>query len=750
MSVQPTPRMKQKLMVGSVLAVGVFVVYIIYNMIQISVVDSVKYKAMADENHFGSITLNANRGSIYDKNGQILAQSATVYTIFLDPNTIKADYDTEEEREAVIKKITDGLSEILGIDAAEIDEKCRRYEYRYVVVAKKVEKPVRDEIVKYANENKLRAIGNHTDTKRYYPQDTLAAAVIGFTNYDGEGQLGLESYYDDYLSGTNGRIISAVDAFGSEMPYKYEKTYEPEDGNSLWLTLDMTLQYWLEKELESTVTINNVQQRASGIIMDANTGAVLAMATYPGFDLNNPTEILDKNLLAELNKIEDKSSEEYKTAEQNAWFAQWKNKAISEVYHPGSVFKVITGSSALEERVIDLNTTFNCAYEYRVANVPMHCWTRNAHGSQNFVEAMTHSCNPAFIQIGEKLGPHLFYKYYDAYGFTSPTGVDLPGETYGTFYTEENLRPVELASSAFGQTHTLTPLQMITAYAAVINGGKLVTPYVVDKIVDANGNVIKTAEPHIVRQVISEETSQIMRETLQAVVDTNGGSNASIEGYKIGGKSGTSEKQQKNIQLGRDDLYVSSYCAFAPADNPEIIMLVMVDEPSAGDYYGSVVAAPVVKNVLEQALPYLGYYPSYTDEELEHLDVTIPNVEGQSYSTAKSTLEALGLHVPEIIGSGETVTGQFPTGGSAVSRGGQVVLYTDDEYKQKYVAVPNLKHMTLSEANYALGQLGLNLKVLGGAARSEGSTAVSQNWGEGHEVPMGTVVEVYFAARDQG
>ncbi len=330
MSVQPTAKMKKRLNIWGSLVILIIATVIVINLVTVSIIDSSRYQAMADENHFGSITLNANRGSIYDANGQILAQSATVYTIYADPSTIVQDFDTEEEQEAHIELIATGLSEILAMDKQKISDICHKFKNGYVVIAKKVEKPIRDEIINFLSANKIRAIGNHTDTKRYYPQDSLAAAVIGFTNYDGEGQLGLESYYNEYLAGTNGRIISAKDALGGVMPYKYEKTYESVDGNSLWLTLDMTLQYYLEKELENTVSDHMVKERACGVIMNAKTGAVLAMATYPGFDLNNPTDISDPNVLEYLNSFEDKSSEEYQTAEQNAWFAQWKNKAITK------------------------------------------------------------------------------------------------------------------------------------------------------------------------------------------------------------------------------------------------------------------------------------------------------------------------------------------------------------------------------------------------------------------------------------
>lgn len=754
--------MKKKLNLAIFPAMIAFSVIIVINLFGISITNNGKYQAMANNNQFQSTVVNANRGSIYDANGKILAQSATVYSIILNPNRLN-DADNEKiveetgktERQRRIDACVTILTEELdNVTADEIKKKLSNLDSKWALVAKQIEKPIADKILLRASDEDLGdLIYTNVDTRRYYPQGTLAASVIGFTNYEGDGVYGVESYYNDYLKGVDGKIISAVDANGNEMPYKNDKIYDSQDGNSVYLTLDMTLQYYVEKYLEQAVVENNVQERACAIIMDVNTGAIKAMATVEGFDLNDRNSIYSKKDLNYLAGLEGtpEYDEEYASLREK----QWKNKAVTELYNPGSVFKVVTGSAALEEGAITLDSTFTCNQAIDVAGQIIHCWSRYSHGAQDFTTAMTNSCNPAFIQIGQALGKEKFCKYFEAFGLTEPTGIDLPGEADSIYVKPENMGPVELASSSFGQTSKITPIQMITAYAAVVNGGYLVTPYVVSKIVDTNGNVIKTTETSIKRQVISEETSAQMRQVLESVVNNKGGSNAYIKGYSIGGKSGTSEKIDKMNQTGESDLYVSSYCGFAPANDPDIIMLVMVDEPTARDqngslmYYGSVVACPVVSNTFKEALPYLGYYPEYTDDELEELGVTVPNVEGQTPEAAGSTLEALDLQYT-VIGDGEYVTAQIPSRGSSLRRNGKVILYTEDDPETDYTTVPNVIGMSLSDVNYTLTQADLNFKAGDGASSHAGAVAHSQNYAEGDVVPKGTIIEVYFIIKDEG
>lgn len=770
MSYQPTAKMRRKLTVVIIVFLA-FTVWILVNLFKTSITDNLKYQSLANENQFGSTVVKAHRGSIYDTNGKILAQSATVYSICVSPNRIYQQQQKEAKAETPVEgvpeseRMLDAAATILSEELTSAGIKVTYAEAvkkltdnaensKWALIADQVEKPVTDRIIARAEEENLGdLIYQQLDTKRYYPQGNLAAAVIGFTNFDGDGVYGIESYYNEYLKGVDGKIITATDANGNEMPYKNDKIYDAQDGNSVYLTLDMSLQHLVEKYLEQQVEAHDVDNRACAIMMNVNTGAILAMASTPGFNLNDKNSIYSDKDLATLSGITDE--EEYNQTYAALREQQWKNKAITELYYPGSVFKVITGSAALEERAISLHSTFDCGRSMIVADTEIHCWANYSHGTQDFTTAMTNSCNPAFIQIGQALGKDKFFDYFKAYGFTEPTGIDLPGEASSIYVNTSEKGPVELASSSFGQTNKITPIQMITAYAAVVNGGYLVTPYVVEKIVDTNGNVIKTTEPSIKRQVISEETSAIMRQVLEDVVTTKGGSNAYIKGYAIGGKSGTSQKIDKTNETGNENLYVSSYCAFAPADDPEVIMLVMVDEPTAKDqngslmYYGSVVAVPAVVNVLKEALPILGYYPEYTEEELEALGVTLPSVEGESVSIAKETLEALSLQVT-VIGDGDKVIAQVPKMQESVPRNGKVVLYTEENYETEFTEVPNVIGYGVSDVNAILTNADLNFMVGDGAANHSGAVAYSQNYAEGNIVPKGTIIEVTFIIKDEG
>lgn len=756
MSYQPTANMKRKLNLIVFGALIIFVIWIIVNLYKTSITDNERYQTLANDNQFASTIVKANRGSIYDVNGETLAQSATVYSVNIDPLKWQEVLDKkgeEESKRQLDAAVTILCEELSGVDKETVINKYKEGTSNWANVAQKIEKPKVDRILARASEEKLGSIiYADLDTKRYYPQNELAAAVIGFTNYDGDGIYGVEAQYNDYLKGVDGKVISAVDAYGEEMPYKNDKIYDAQDGNSLYLTIDMTLQYCVEKHLEEAIVNNNVQNRACAIMMNAKTGAILAMASTPGYDLNDRNSIYSKKDQAILTDILDKDeyNEKYATLREQ----QWKNKAITETYYPGSVFKVITGSAALEERAITLNSSFYCEPMSIAGTPPIHCWTSSSHGSQNFIDAMTNSCNPAFIQIGQLLGSQKFSEYFTSYGFTETTGIDLPSESSGIFIDVATKGPVELASSSFGQTNKVTPIQMITAYAAVVNGGYLLQPYVVSKIVDTNGNVVLTQEKSVKRQVISEETSKTMRETLESVVNTKGGSNAYIKGYAIGGKSGTSEKQEENNRLGVDNLYVSSYCAFAPADDPEIILLVMVDEPMGTDhngahvYYGSLVAVPVVTEVLKESLKYLGYYPEYTDEELAALGIQLPSIEGESVEIAKATLEQLGLQV-SVYGEGKTVVSQVPSRGSTIPTNGKVILYTEKEQDIKMTTVPNVIGYSVKDVNSILTNADLNFKVGDGAANHEGATSYSQNYAEGDIVPVGTIIEVVFVIKNE-
>lgn len=734
------------------------------NLFRIMILQHDEYTEKANSRQFGTITLPAARGSIYDANGTILAQSATVYRIFLDPGFFQQEMEMVVKRnaeleEAAQKKRDDGekvtadvidpevikeqlivyLAETLELEESEIRDAFAR-ESNYVVLKKQVEKSRADRIIEYISEIHvpgsartiaLSSISRESDTKRYYPQNELAAAVIGFNNADGHGIYGVEAYYDNYLSGIDGKTITARDANGNEMPYRYSKTYPAQDGDDVYMTIDMTLQTYLENAISEMVDTYQVGKRACGIMLNAKTGAVLAMASVGGFDLNEPYEIYDPKVKARVNAMPE-GEEKNKTISE-AWENQWRNKCVTETYIPGSVFKVYTASAALEENKLNYSSDgFFCKGEIDVAGVPIRCSNRHGHGAQTFEEILKNSCNPAFIEVGQRLGKELFCQYFDAFGLTEKTGIDLLGEVSSIYTPLNKMGPVELAASSYGQNNSLSPIEMITGYAAVVNGGYLLQPYVVSKIVDSAGNVVLINEKTVRRQVISEETSAEMRQALQYVVDNNGGSNAYIKGYKIGGKSGTSQKLMGNVTAGNEE-YVASYSCFAPADDPEIVMLIMADEPNkAISYYGSTVVAPYCTAVLEKALPYLGYYPEYSDIEAAHKDVTIPMLIDMDAFEAMEALEKLGLKY-DIIGDGQYINMQMPITGTAIAKGGTVLLYTGTSAQNEWVEIPNLIGLSLEEANELLAGAGLNY-VAKGSVNAETKVLLQS-------IPAGTTVE---------
>lgn len=761
---------KQMIVLGLIVAMSAYVGVF---LLKYSILDGDKWRMLATGQQLSSVVIKANRGSIYDANGTVMAQSSTVWDITISPHNIenaniKAKEAYAKEAAQLIEEgktpepyveraelVAKGLSEILGADYDKIKLACTDYDNKYYIVQRKVEKSEANEVTAFMKENKLNSddIYLWPASKRYYPNGSLASNIIGFTNFDGDGVYGLEAYYNDYLSGTDGKAVYAVSADGRELKNSSDAYYSAVDGYSLVLTLDEVLQHYLEKNLELCVSQHQVINRACGIIMNCNTGAVLAMATAPSFDLNSPSTLAssyDLQLLEEM-KAAGATEEELDAKEATLREQQWKNKAITELYYPGSVFKTVTCASALEEEVVSKESTFYCNRVEDVAGTKIKCWATYAHGSLTLQEAVTKSCNPCFIQIGQKLGADKFCDYFEAFGFTEPTGIDLPGESGSLYVPRSRMGLVELASSSFGQTNKVTPLQMTTALCAIVNGGYLVTPHVVDKILDADGNVVKTIETQIKRQVISEETSAQMREILETVVNTNGGSNAYINGYRIGGKSGTTEKidehNQHLAETGEDKMtFVPSFAAFAPADDPQIVMLVMADTPTGTQYYGSAVAAPVVSAVLKEGLPHLGIYPTYTAEELAKMDAAVPYVLGLGAQSAEARLNAEGFEVRYVgdPASSATVSTQIPASGTSIPKGSTVVLYLGSDEQLETGIIPDVTGMTVQQANEAVVNAGFNIKITGGAADNANAVATSQNPAGGTDAYKGNVVEVMF------
>ena len=761
----PTAKMKFRTNVVIQIAMMLFACAIIINLFKVSVVQNKKYEALANNYHFGTMRLEAQRGAIYDATGTPLAWSATVYNVYIDPQLFREEMDdvqkNNESKQAAAEKngktatdivdvatlrenIATYLAGKLNLEKADI-EKAFDADGRYYILQTQVEKNVADEIENYFDNLNLVSFATEATTKRYYPQEELAASVIGFTNGDGDGQYGLEYQYNDYLAGVDGRIISAQAANGEEMPYRYSTTYEAENGASLYLTLDTTLQYYLEKAISEMSVEFNVQQRACGIIMNPKTGAIYAMATYPSFDLNQPSVIYDTTVAKKLDSL---TGQEYSDAYQEARETQWKNKAISEIHFPGSVFKVVTTAAAMEEKLIDLqNDSFYCNGSFTVMGETIGCSNRNGHGAQSFTKALTNSCNPAFMEIGLRLGTSKFSYYFKGFGLTEKTGIDLPGEANSLYISEDVMSNVDLASSSFGQANKVTPIQTITAYAAAINGGKLVTPYLVEQIVDADGNIVMEHQTEEKRQVVSEATSQTVREQLEAVVENNPTHNAYIEGYRIGGKSGTAEKLDEYD--GVEMKYAASYGCFAPADDPEVIMLIIADEPdNIINYYGSAVVTPYAKTVMSEILPYLGFYPEYTDEEYADRNVTVPLVQEKSLDSATATLDDMGLSY-EVVGEGSSIVSQCPKTGAVIEKGGKVILYTEENTEPEVVEVPNLVGLSAAEANTALTQLGLNIVTMGASSDNADAKVQFQSEPAGTSVEVGTVINLTMSINDQ-
>ena len=763
---QPTAKMKSHLNIGVFSIMTLICGAVIANLFKVSIMEHGKYEKLANNYHFDKITLEAQRGAIYDATGTPIAWSATVYNVYIDPTLFREEMkEIEEANEAkrsnaqkkgetadnlinienLKNSIANYLANKLDIDAKEVHD-AYELDGRYYLLKTQVEKNIVDEIMAYFSEMNLISFASQPTTKRYYPQDELAASVIGFTNGDGDGQYGLEYQYDSYLSGVDGRVVSAQAANGEEMPYRYSTTYDAEDGDELYLTIDTTIQYYLEKALGEMVTDFNVQKRASGIIMNPKTGAVYAMATYPSFDLNNPSEIYDTATAQQLALL---SGQEYTEAYTTARELQWKNKAVAEIYYPGSVFKVITSASAFEEKLIDLKADmFDCPGYFEISGEKIRCSNRSGHNSQNYTMALTTSCNPAFMQIGLRLGTDRFFQYFEGFGLSSRTGIDLPGES-NSIHVDADMSNVDLASSSFGQVNKITPIQMITAYSAAINGGYLVTPYVMDRIEDEDGNIVVENNTKIKRQVVSAETSEIMRQQLEAVVENNNVNNAHIDGYRIGGKSGTSEKlDEYNSSDEAAMKYVASYCCFAPADDPEVILLIMADEPDNSiNYYGGSVVSPYARNVMKDVLPYLGFYPETTNT-VESNNVTVPMLQDRTVEQAKSDLTALGLEY-EIIGTGTSVIRQCPATGSSVEKGGIVLIYTDTEADLQYVEVPNVLEKTAAEAEVALRNAGLNVVTIGVSAENPEARVQFQSDPAGARVEKGTTISLTMTVNDQ-
>ena len=743
-----------------------------------------------------STTISASRGTIYDRNGETLAISATADTIFLDPKMIqeRADELDEERAKALAEGVEDGeslpitgeeykdliateLSRILEIEEQDIRDKMEKTWSQYEILKKRVDKEVGDQVRSFITDNvtgkNIQGIHLLSDAKRYYPHGSLASHVLGFLNADNVGIYGLEAVYEEELEGTTGLVVTAKDGNNQEIMFQYEQYYDAKDGNSLQLTIDSTIQSYLESGLEDMVARFDAANGATGIVMDPNSGAILAMASTPNYDANDPWTIYSSRLQAQMEEElsggdDDEESEEAaeetagtadETAEEESeqeeeqplteasneaynkllgeyQLLQWRNKAVNDTYEPGSTYKILTLSMALEEGTVNLNSTFNCTGSLKVDGWSIGCSRKSGHGTQTLTEAVGNSCNPAFINIGFSVGTEKYYEYMEAFGLFDKTGVDLQGDAVGVHADPDAFSQLDLATYSFGQNFTVTPLQMITAQAACINGGYLYTPYLVEKELDSDGNVVSQHDATPVRQVISEETSSTVREILEYVVAEGTGKNGQVAGYRIGGKTGTADKGQTG------DVVVSFLC-FAPADDPQVIMLLTMDTPSrtTGTYVsGGNMVAPTACSIMSNILPHLGIAPQYTEDEIGSADATVPYVVGMTEEEAAAKLSSYGFSNYRTVGDGDTVTDQTPLGGAIVPADAEIILYMGAKKSTDLCTVPNVVGMSASNANKALTNAGLIIKTTG--ASGSGARVISQSVEEGAQVAAGTVVTV--------
>lgn len=751
--------LRRTLFLMAVCGIAAFLMLLL-RLYKLQIVEHEYYEKLAIGQQLREAPTAAARGKIYDTNMNILAVSASVDNVYLSPAEIEM---YGEDRELIAR----GLSEILGLDYKDIYEKSGQSGSWYVTVKRKIELEDAEKVRKFKSENKLRGIRLETDSKRYYPNSSLACHLIGFVGMDNNGLEGIEAQYESALAGSAGRTVRTTNAYGTELLFgQFEEYYPGENGYDIVTTIDASIQYYIEKHLKQAVEDYDIQNGAGAIAMDVNTGAILAMASIDGYDLNDFLAVSDK---AQAVVDGAATPEEAQRLLAEAQTRQWRNKALSDTYEPGSTFKIITLSMALEEGAVTENDSFFCGGNVNVLGrtSPIRCWKSGGHGSQNLTQAVQHSCNVAFVNIGQRVGAESFYKYCEGFGFlelspdpdamlSATTGIDLAGESgsiwwsKNTFCSEKNLS--QLAAASFGQTFTITPLQLITAVSACVNGGRLMKPYVVRQMLNSDGTTAYEREPCLVRQVISAETSEKVRTILEQVVgDSRDGTgrNAAVPGYRIGGKTGTSEKVSLEAQTGEKE-YIVSFIGFAPADKPRIALLVFLDTPSSksGIYIsGGQMAAPVVGNMLADILPYMGIEAQYSAEELAGMDVSMPQLTGLGVSDAARTLRDAGLKYRSI-GEGDIVTSQLPEAGCTIAAGSEVILYFDREPSPELETMPELSGMSYEQARDTLSYYGIYIRTGSLVTDAAAQKINTQSVPAGQRLGHGTVVEVTLVSGD--
>ena len=733
------------MLVMAVLGIG-GVLLVFWRLYDLMIVNYDYYAGLALRNQTRTTTVTASRGDIYDRNMNLLATDMAVENVYLNPRELK-------QSKADIPEIARQLGEILGKDPEWIRQQALDYRIRYKQVAARIDEKTAGKIRSFINEQGIAGIHLEPNAKRYYPMGTLAAQVIGFTNFSNEGSEGVEAAYNAYLSGSAGRVITSKGNNEMDMPFSYENFVSDRQGCSLVLTIDATVQACLEKQMRAAIDRYDVQNGAFGLVMHAKTGEILAMATLGSYDPNNYLEIYDENAAAELEALE--GAEGYADALNAARLKQWRNRCVSDGYEPGSTFKVLTMAAALDCGAITLNTSFYCSGAEQIPGRSqlLHCWRHQGHGAEKTPQALQNSCNIAFAHIALKLGGERFYEYIERFGIREKTGIDLAGESKGIFFDRELIVNTDkwgtasLTSGSFGQTFKITPLQLVRAIASVVNGGSLMEPYIVSEIFDAQGNPVMKAEPTVVRQTISPETSATMRELIRSVVTEGTAKNAQVAGFSIGGKTGTSEKIDVLDENGQPTLdKIVSFVGIAPMEDPEYIVLVALDTPSrsTGIYIsGGVMAAPTVGAVMADILPYLGVEKRFSEEDPASKTVVLEDLTGFSQKDAEKYLKSGSLSAI-IIGQGDTVTGQIPGPGESVPGGSQVLLYLGEMPEQTWVKVPDFSGMNRAQANDTAGKLGLRILVSGNSETSPNITVTAQDVPPGTEIPLGSTITLQF------
>ena len=742
-----TGTVKRATSIGILIAVA-FVILLL-RILKYQTLDYEKYRDKVLNQITTEAEVVADRGKIYDRNGVLLASSTTTYRVFIAPRIVAQMSEEQKLKYDVL--IATELSTILQVEYDFILEQTTHTKYMDRTLARNVDEEVAEQVRKVIKDNDLEdMVFLQAGTKRYYPGGTLACHALGFTGSDGAGQYGLELKYDSILAGTNGKYITARDSHGNEMPYEYQSYIEAQDGYSIVTTLDINVQAALEEQLRTAYVESGGQNRATGMVVDVKTGEMLAMATYPSFDLNDPRKLNEYDQSALDSAGLEVGSEEYEKLRQELQLATWSNKAVTEVYMPGSTFKIVTAAMAYEENLVVENEHFNCPGYHVVLGIKMRCHKTEGHGSQTFALGLQNSCNPVLMMMGGRIGREKFYNYFRAFGYLEKTGIDLPGEGTSIFYREDAFSELDLATASFGQNFKISPIQQIMAVTAVANGGYLMTPQMVKEVLDSEGNVIQTYSADTKRQIVSEATSKKLAQVLEEGVSGGAGAkNAYVAGYRVAAKTGTSEKIDKKNETGRE-YYVCSCVGFAPADDPQVAIIILVDEPTKGVLYGSTVAAPYLANVMRDILPYLGVEAVYTDKELANLAMEVPSLVNYYDTIAEAEAELKGFQV-EFVGSGRVVHSQSPAPGTKVeSQNAKIILYTDSEPEKTMVTVPDLLGKTAVTANEMLATRGLNIRIEGtnNYMSGSGAVAISQSHEAGSLVEKGTVITVTFRNQD--